>query len=346
MKVLYGSSPIGLGHATRDAVIARGLVDRGDATVAFLTGFPASRYLADEGFRVLDRYAAPTFDVVEGRLRHPLRWFLRYGRFYRACRSLARTALREERPDFVVADEDLALAREAADAGVPHVLVTDVESLTLPRGPMARLAEPLLNRWYLGALRGAPVVLVPEEGGDRGNLVHVGAIVRRPGASRSALRERFGFRRPTVLVATGGTDCGRFLVERTLEARRRLGRKDVDWIVATGPSWTHTTPVDGVRFLGYVQNLHEMVYAADLVVTLAGKTTMDECVAYGTPFVAIPIADHFEQEANAARYGYRPTDLARLEALIAARLDAPRGPFRPDGAHRCVETILTQMDRP
>ncbi len=39
----------------------------------------------------------------------------------------------------------------------------------------------------------------------------------------------------------------------------------------------------------FVDNLHEYVYASDLVVSLAGKSTMNESDIYRTPSILIPI---------------------------------------------------------
>ena len=40
----------------------------------------------------------------------------------------------------------------------------------------------------------------------------------------------------------------------------------------------------------------------DLVVSLAGRSTIDESRVYGTPGIFIPIKDHFEQEQNAKNW--------------------------------------------
>ena len=62
-----------------------------------------------------------------------------------------------------------------------------------------------------------------------------------------------------------------------------------------------TKKFDNVKNLGFVDNLHELIFAADLIISLAGKSTIDEANAYGTPGIFIPIKGHFEQEDNARR---------------------------------------------
>jgi UDP-N-acetylglucosamine--N-acetylmuramyl-(pentapeptide) pyrophosphoryl-undecaprenol N-acetylglucosamine transferase len=54
---------------------------------------------------------------------------------------------------------------------------------------------------------------------------------------------------------------------------------------------------------------------------LAGRSTIDESTVYGTPGIFIPIKNHFEQEQNALRLGYRYEDISKLERLIEEKLE-------------------------
>jgi len=57
---------------------------------------------------------------------------------------------------------------------------------------------------------------------------------------------------------------------------------------------------------------------------LAGKSTIDEANAYGTPGIFIPIKGHFEQEDNAREQGFEFRDIDRLEELIEEKLEQKR----------------------
>jgi UDP-N-acetylglucosamine--N-acetylmuramyl-(pentapeptide) pyrophosphoryl-undecaprenol N-acetylglucosamine transferase len=85
--------------------------------------------------------------------------------------------------------------------------------------------------------------------------------------------------------------------------------------------------------------LHEIIYASDLVISLAGKSTIDESKAYGTPGIFIPIKNHFEQEDNASREGYSHQDVFRLESLISEKLESKREPLHVDGAEKASKII-------
>ena len=93
------------------------------------------------------------------------------------------------------------------------------------------------------------------------------------------------------------------------------------------------------RNLGFVNNLHEVIYAADVIISLAGKSTIDESKTYGTPGIFIPIKNHFEQEDNAKEEGFVFEDVFNLEKLIGEKLEQERTLLVNDGATRASELI-------
>ena len=86
-----------------------------------------------------------------------------------------------------------------------------------------------------------------------------------------------------------------------------------------------------VKNLGFVENLHEIIFAADLVISLAGKSTIDESVVYGTPGIFIPIKNHFEQEDNAKEMGFNFEDIFDLENLIRQNINKDRNEQQQNG---------------
>ena len=83
--------------------------------------------------------------------------------------------------------------------------------------------------------------------------------------------------------------------------------------------------------MGFVENLHEIIFAADLVISLAGKSTIDESVVYGTPGIFIPIKNHFEQEDNAKEMGFNFEDIFDLENLIRQNINKDRNEQQQNG---------------
>ena len=320
---LFFTSPIGLGHASRDAAIAEHLDD-----IRFVTGGPAAAMLSGYGHPVEDAYRPPSFEVRAGRLRNAALWMARYYLYYRRCRGIAAAMIRRHRPALVVSDEDFAALTAARDLDIPAVAVTDILETRFLSGVISARVERRMNGAMTRLLAYCRTVIIPETGPDERNIRRVGPIVRETARSRAQLRTIHRMRRKTVLVTAGGTDAGAFLLEEMSRVASKISTQ-ADTVVVPGPS------------LGgnLVLNLHEMICAADVVVSLAGRSTIDEAAAYGTPGVFVPISGHFEQEDNARRAGYSPGDEHRLYELVLTKLDSPRTPAGPGGARRAADLI-------
>jgi UDP-N-acetylglucosamine--N-acetylmuramyl-(pentapeptide) pyrophosphoryl-undecaprenol N-acetylglucosamine transferase len=89
--------------------------------------------------------------------------------------------------------------------------------------------------------------------------------------------------------------------------------------------------------------MHDLIYAADLVISLAGRSTMDESMAYGTPGIFIPIKNHFEQEQGAARFGFKYEDIFRLDYLIEEKIGCRNNAMDMKGAARAAKIISMLM---
>lgn len=334
-----------MGHATRDAVVADRLRSAVGAEIDFWAGGPSVPFLRERGWTVEDVYDPPPFRVADGRLVGPLRWFLAYLRYYRECRVRHLEHLGTIASfDLVISDEDLALSSLCVEHGVPVVLVTDVLEIGFSRGALKKAFARLLQRSYMRLLERCPVVLVPEIGEDRGNLRFVGPIVRPFTRDRATMRASLGWTMPTILTCGGGTSSGAFLMERAMATFEGLERDDLRMVVVGGPGVKPSSGAPEIEVHGLVRDLQDWILAADVVVTLAGRTTIDEARAAGTPFIAIPIRDHFEQEATARRYGFSFADLQRLSVLLESKLAEPRRPVPSDGAERAVEVILRFLE--
>ncbi len=127
----------------------------------------------------------------------------------------------------------------------------------------------------------------------------------------------------------GGTDAGIFLIKQTINAVKKI-QTNVDLVLVVGPKIKEKFD-NSLRNLGFVSNLHEIIFAADLVISLAGKSTIDESIVYGTPGIFIPIKDHFEQEDNAKEMGFSFKDIFNLEELIKKALKIDRNEQQENG---------------
>ena len=121
------------------------------------------------------------------------------------------------------------------------------------------------------------------------------------------------------------------MIKQTIEAVKKI-QIDVDLVLVSGPKITEKFS-ESIKNIGFVKNLHEIIFAADLVISLAGKSTIDESIVYGTPGIFIPIKDHFEQEDNAKEMGFNFEDIFNLENLIKEKLSKNRNEQQENGVN-------------
>jgi UDP-N-acetylglucosamine--N-acetylmuramyl-(pentapeptide) pyrophosphoryl-undecaprenol N-acetylglucosamine transferase len=334
----FFTSPIGLGHATRDIAIAENLDRDG---LLFVSGKGAADLLAKKGFVTLDVYSPERFIVESGQLRQSFKWLMDYYSYYKRCKSIAKDIL-DKHDGLIVSDEDFASIAVGEEMRRKRILVTDITETRFTSGA-ASIIEKKMNKTMKKMIQACDCVIIPDIGDDSGNIVHVGPIVRRASADRDVLRKQLGFSRRTIVLSIGGTDAGKFLIEKTIEAYRKVGsRLDAELVIVSGPSLRLDDSPE-YRNLGFVENLHEVICAADLVVSLAGRSTMDESIAYGTPGIFIPIKGHFEQEDGAARLGFKHDDIFELDQLIEEKFSLQRPAASDSGGARKAAEIISGL---
>ncbi|WP_428326267.1 glycosyltransferase [Nitrosopumilus sp.] len=335
--VNFFSSPIGLGHVTRDIAIKNNFHD---ITTNFVTGSGAAKILKKLEIQVNDAYSPPSFIVENGTLKSSTKWLWKYYQYYKDCKKISQKILQKDNPKAVISDEDFASLTAAQEMKIPTILITDILETHFTKG-LASFIEKKMNRSMLEIIKKCEVVILPEIGDSENNIQRVGPIVRQTDYTREKLREKFSFGKKTIVISIGGTDAGLFLIDKALDAISKINQ-DLEVILVSGPS-VHKK-YDNVKNLGFVENLHEIIYAADVLISLAGKSTIDEASAYGTPAIFIPIKGHFEQEDNAKEQGFVFEDIERLEKLIMSKLEEKRNQINTEGAKKAAKIIQSLID--
>ena len=328
----FFSSPIGLGHVTRDIAIIDNFEN---ISTNFVTGSGAAKILKNLGLRVQDVYNPPSFIIENGTLRNPAKWLWNYYQYYKDCKKISHRIIQEDNPNLVISDEDFASLTIAQNMKIPTVLITDVLETHFTNG-LVSFIEKKMNKSMHGIIKKCDVVILPENGDDQDNIKRVGPIVRQTKSSREELRKKFSFEKKTIVISIGGTDAGLFLIEKAIHAISKINQ-DADVVLVSGPAIK--SKFENVRNLGFVDNLHELIFAADLLISLAGKSTIDEANSYGTPAIFIPIKGHFEQEDNAKEQGFVFEDIKRLDSLILEKLEQKRNQVSTDGAEKASNII-------
>jgi len=328
----FFSSPIGLGHVTRDIAIVNNLKD---IPINFVTGSGAAKILKKLEFKVNDVYSPPSFSVKNGALNNQTKWLWNYYQYYKNCKNISEKILKKNNLNLIISDEDFASLTVAQNLEIPNILITDVLETKFTKG-IASFIERKMNKSMMNIIKNCDVVIIPEEGDNQDNIKRVGPIVRKINCSREELREKFSFNKITIVISIGGTDAGLFLIDKAIKAILKINQ-NIEIVVVSGPALNKKFL--NVKNLGFVDNLHELIFASDLIISLAGKSTIDEAKAYGTPGIFIPIKGHFEQEHNAKTEGFVFEDINNLGTLILEKLEQKRNKVNTDGARLASEII-------
>ena len=393
-RVLYLSSPIGLGHVRRDLAVARALrQERPDLHIDWLAQDPVTRMLALKGERVHPasrRLASESRHIEAEAGEHDLDVF-------QALRRMDEILIRNFRTfqsvvedgdyDAVVADEgwevDHFWHEHPELKCAPLVWMTDFVGFATTRHDDRK--EAFLTADYNGEMVdhverhptvrdaaifvGNPSDIEPDALGPdlpsrrewterrfRFSGYILGDDVPLP-EQKSELRERLGLRpgEKLVVVTVGGSGVGGALIRRLLAAvplaRRQL--PGLRFLVITGPRLSADTfpALDGVSYRSFEPDLPNLLAACDLAIVQGGLSTCMELVATGTPFIAVPLDNHFEQLIHVPRrlrnYGcnrhirFGEMQPEALAAEILAELNAPYNlwPDERDGATRAASMI-------
>ena len=324
-EILFFSSPIGLGHATRDLAIINQLQIE---SCKVFSGSSAIEFFHKNKIEAQDVYSPPKFDVIDGKLEKSLKWLWSYYKYYKTCKKISSKIISDEKPKLIISDEDFASVAIAQKRKIPNIIITDILETKFTTG-FGGMIEKKMNKTMQIMLDRANKVIIPELGKNQNNIIRTGPIVRKIEKNRDEIRKALNFEKKIIVLSVGGTDAGIFLIKQTIEAVKKI-QSDLDLILVSGPKITEKFS-ESIKNLGFVKNLHEIIFASDLVISLAGKSTIDESIVYGTPGIFIPIKDHFEQEDNAKEMGFNFEDVFNLENLIKEKLNKNRNEQQQNG---------------
>jgi UDP-N-acetylglucosamine--N-acetylmuramyl-(pentapeptide) pyrophosphoryl-undecaprenol N-acetylglucosamine transferase len=341
-RVIYGISPIGLGHATRSIEIIRRLKGSG-VDVRLFSGGVVVQFLRANGLEAEDLVSDPVPFVSNGVMKRAAIWYIRSWLALGRSSPRVRLLFDSYKPDLVVCDEELSGVTVAENNRAKRVLISDELELGFARTWFARRLEARVERWYARLLESVDLLIIPDFGVDSGNKRYVGPVVRERTMSGAETRRAYGLplNGNLVLLSMSGSGIGDFLLEATLRGFREMDDRDA-LLVVTGNRGRKINE-RGVIDLGIVRDNQNLVGAAALVVSTAGKSTIDEAASSGTPLIAIPIKNHAEQERNAAALGYRYDDLGRIGQLMASKIGRTEIPRTFRGAENASRLILSML---
>ncbi len=310
------------------------------AEVKMFSGGKASEFMRGQGVDADGIVEDPVPTIINGEMKLSALWYARSWVALRRTAGRTRRLFDDFRPDLVVGDEEFSGLILAGERGVTRVMVSDELKLGFGRTWLSKKIERRVDGWYRRLQDSVDLLVIPEEGQDSGNRRYVGPIVRPLTLAGPEVRARYGLPGGRmVLLSLSGSGIGRHLLRETIGAVLGLDKDVV--LVVTGNRGERVRR-ERVYDLGFVQDNQNLVAAADLVISTAGKSTIDEAAAAGTPIIAIPIKDHAEQERNAADLGYSYADLERLPELVKDKVGKRQPPMKLDGASAAADLILSR----
>jgi pimeloyl-ACP methyl ester carboxylesterase/predicted glycosyltransferase len=366
-RILYLSSPIGLGHAERDVAIVDELrKQRPGVQVDWLAQHPVTEVLERRGERVhpASRFLASEAAHVDAEAgEHDLHAFQavrRMDEILVANFMVFNDLVEDEGYDLWVGDEawelDYFLHENPGLKRTPYAWVTDfvgwlpmadggAAEATLTADYNAEMVEQIA-RWP--SLRdraifiGNPADLVDDRLGPGlpsvrdwtlehfafAGYVGAGPAGDAPGRDPGEL----------LCVATvGGSGTGEALLRRVIDAFPPAKRAlpGLRMIVVAGPridpaGWPAH---DGLEIHGYVDRLDRLLATCDLAITHGGLTTTMTLTAHRRPFLYVPLRHHFEQNRHVRH---------RLEQYRAGRcLD-----WADTGPDALAAAIVAEIGRP
>ena len=370
-RALYVSSPIGLGHAQRDAAIADELRKlHPDLEIDWLAQHPVTAVLEARGERIhpSSAFLANESKHIESEsAEHDLHCFQairRMDEILLANFMVFHDLVRDEQYDVWIGDEawelDYYLHENPEQKHAGYVWLTDfVGWLPFADGGDREAfltadynAEMIEHIARFPRLRdraifvGNPEDIVPVTFGPELPAIRdwteqhydFAGYVTGFDPKRLGDRAELGYHddERVCIVSVGGSGVGADLLRRVIaaypEAKERV--PDLRMIVVAGPRIDPASlpQSPGLEIRPYVHDLYRHLAACDLAVVQGGLTTAMELTANQRPFLYFPLRHHFEQNFHVRH---------RLERYGAGR----RMDFETDGPAEIARAIAEEIGR-
>jgi pimeloyl-ACP methyl ester carboxylesterase/predicted glycosyltransferase len=371
-RALYISSPIGLGHAQRDAAIADELRKlHPDLEIDWLAQHPVTTVLEarDERVHPASAHLANESGHIESEsAEHDLHCFQAIRRMDEILLNnfmVFDDIVREEQYDLWIGDEawelDYYLHENPEQKRAAYVWLTDfvgwlpmsdggADEAFLTADYNAEMIEHIARFPRLrdrAVFVGNPDDIVSGTFGPDLPAIrdwteeHYDFAGYVTGFDPAALGDRasLGYRddERVCIVTVGGSGVGAHLLRRVIEAFPEAKERvpDLRMIVVAGPRIDPASlpQHDGLEIRAYVQDLYRHLAVCDLAVVQGGLTTSMELTANRRPFLYFPLRHHFEQNFHVRN---------RLQRYGAGRcMD-----FETDGPSEIAVAIAEEVGRP
>ena len=360
-----------MGHARRSLTLANEIRKLGDYEIDWVASVPALSFLESRGERVLpvSSRLKTLSSAMEDRVSH--------GRLKdislvaRKSSALGRGNYKELREflgnyEALIQDEFVeTMFSFMWDRNPPlpkkRVVITDYFQMeTSSWNPLSRLVTWYANRMLAKAYGNSQLRIFADEAESTPEKLPkfeiVGPILEQlPNESREDLKKKLfsGDSKIIVVVTVGGTSIGKQILDfiASNEKSIREGIGNAKLILMLGPRIDrklYPENSENLEFVPFTTEAPSYFKAADCVVAQAGGSTLNEVASLGTPCVAIPIKNHWEQRVNARKFSkefgfqllqYDELSAESVASAILAAMNSKYEPKRSNGAEMAAKLI-------
>lgn len=329
IRILWAVSSVGKGHIMRDIAIINRLQGLADVEVDWLVPDPGGEFMRIRGYNVLDHSGLLSgsgkvyAQVFDGRTNEHnlMRYTKADTRLHKHDFFVSKKAWEDKAYNVIIGDEAFWLltgfASRWAKKPAPFIFLTDFIGVKSLQPDM----NDNLFAWYNNlkftmSFLGPDIYIyigyaeeIPDEPmgfllPNRRSWARRHCRFVRPVVSfdpetlpdKSTLREQLGLPvHKSLFIATVGPEGGAYKRVTDIESVLELLRSDYPdaHFVMVSPEAGRK---DWIQYHGYLDELYKYFAAADFVLTQSGYGKVAELAATGTPFIAVPLDFHFEQE--------------------------------------------------
>ncbi|MBS3777629.1 MAG: hypothetical protein KGY70_20715 [Bacteroidales bacterium] len=376
INVLYISGSLGLGHITRDLLIAnylRKLLPEAD--IEWLAASPATTVLEEAGEKMvegIDQYGNETHSAekaAKGSRLNLANYVMKSTNDWKKNAKFFLDLIKSKNYDLVIGDEtyeiEIALRKHSDMKKFPFVIIYDFVGLdSMTFNPIEHIVVYYWNRVWSSDSRKKPSYDLalflgePDDIPDKSfgfmlpnrrdfakkRYTFVGYVLSfdvNSYSNKQEIRKKLGYgNEPLVICSIGGTAIGKELLELCGEAYLIAREKipNLHFVFVTGPR----LPAESIKLPEsievheFVPRLYEHFAACDLAILQGGRTSTIELTGLKKPFIYFPIEGHCEQANNAQI-------LTRLGAGLKLKLSSATPELL---AEKVISTIGTTVSYP
>ena len=335
-NVLFISSSIGLGHASRDLAIAREIRKRTpDIEISWLAGDPARRVIEEAGEYLLpecellgkDSYLAEK--VSNGYGLNVNKYLFSVLLEWRKTIAAIRRLIKEKKFDLIIADEAyeliVAFLLFPGIKKAPFVMIYDFFGFdATTKNPFEKMGTYFWNLAWVTGNRTPWVEDMSLFVGDVEDIADksyglflpnfrkhakkhykfLGSILAfnpQDYSNTEEMKGELGYGAgPLIICSIGGTAIGVDLLNLCSRTYKTLRNRlpELQMVLICGPRILPDSikVTDGIQVKGYVPDLYKHFAACDLAIVQGGGTTTMELVALNKNFLYFPLEEHYEQK--------------------------------------------------